>query len=892
LPTDFAGNTGTLAAALAAALAGRYRLERELGTGGMATVYLAEDVRHHRKVSLKVLRPELSAVIGPDRFLKEIELTASLQHPHILPLFDSGSAEGQLYHVMPYIQGETLRARLDRESQLPIPDAVRISTEIADALAYAHAHGVIHRDIKPENILLQNGHVLVADFGIALAVQQAGGERLTQTGLSLGTPRYMAPEQAMGERPVDQRADIYALGAVTYEMIAGEPPFTGPSAQAIVARIMTERPRPLGALRDTVPSHVEDAVHTALEKLPADRFASAADFAASLRAPAASESAATSAARTSRAARGAAAQRSDRRVARLPAVMLAAGMLAAGLVTGTFLSHPQAAAPESVRFSFEPDSGYLRRGAPAISPDGRTIVYAMEGADGARLYVRRVEELAAHPLPGTEGGEKPFFSPDGAWVAFHAEGMIKKTRLDGGAPTVVTTVPRGQFNAGWWGANDVILFSVWYYGDLYRVSASGGTTTRIFAGDTTVRIADARPLPGGRAALVTVTRDWNAARIGVLDLATSRLHLLGSGMGARYAAGQLIYVNAEGRLFRQPFDTHRLAPSGTAEEVADHIEVVDVVPSFDVSPTGALVYRYGDSESRKLSLVDRTGREQWVFEGRGIWAPRLSPNGRRVAYGAFAPGRDAPDAWIAEPAAGTTVRLTTDASDVNDPQWTPDGRSIVVSARRGDSRSEKDLFVQSLDGGPPHLLLRRPGSQWPSDVSRDGRALLFTDMTAAGEQSIWVQPMDGGAPRSYLTGAFRQAGARISPDGRWVSYTSDETGQSEVYVQSYPTPGRKTLVSVKGGVDGVWRADGRELYYWHGDELVAASLAAGRPGEPLAVRGRTSLFRAVYVQGPQPNYDVSADGTRFVLVMGTLAGRLVVGLHLIDAPSATAAGRH
>jgi len=232
------------------ALADRYAIERELGAGGMATVYLAEDVKHHRKVAIKVLHAELSAILGPERFLKEIELTANLQHPHILPLFDSGSADGQLYYVMPYVEGETLRRRLERERQLPVADAVRIASEVASALDYAHRRGVVHRDVKPENILLHDGAALVADFGIALAVQDAGGERITQTGLSLGTPQCMSPEQAMAERHIDARTDIYALGAVTYEMLAGEPPFTGPTAQAIVARVTTELPKSLPATRD------------------------------------------------------------------------------------------------------------------------------------------------------------------------------------------------------------------------------------------------------------------------------------------------------------------------------------------------------------------------------------------------------------------------------------------------------------------------------------------------------------------------------------------------------------------------------------------------------------------------------------------------------------------
>ena len=266
---------------LAAALSDRYRIERELGAGGMATVYLAEDLKHKRKVAIKVLRAELAAVIGAERFVTEITTTANLQHPHILALHDSGAADGFLYYVMPYVEGESLRDRLSREKQLPIADAVRIAGEVASALDYAHRQGVIHRDIKPENILLHDGRALVADFGIALAATSAGS-RMTETGMSLGTPHYMSPEQAMGERQLDARTDVYALGCVLYEMLAGDPPFTGSTAQAIVAKVMTERPTALSTVRDTVPEEVEDAVLTALAKLPADRFATAAEFAAAL----------------------------------------------------------------------------------------------------------------------------------------------------------------------------------------------------------------------------------------------------------------------------------------------------------------------------------------------------------------------------------------------------------------------------------------------------------------------------------------------------------------------------------------------------------------------------------------------------------------------------------
>jgi eukaryotic-like serine/threonine-protein kinase len=265
-----------------AALSDRYAIERELGAGGMATVYLARDLKHHRRVAIKVLAPELGAALGPERFLSEIRIAANLQHPHLLPLFDSGEANGRLYYVMPYVAGESLRQRLEREQQLPIDETVRIATALSSAIDYAHKQGVVHRDIKPENILLQAGEPLLADFGIALAVSAAGGERMTGTGLSLGTPQYMSPEQATGDRPIDARSDVYSLAAVTYEMLTGEPPHGGRTAQAVVAKVLTESPRSARALRETVPAQLDRAVLRGLAKLPADRFATAGEFARAL----------------------------------------------------------------------------------------------------------------------------------------------------------------------------------------------------------------------------------------------------------------------------------------------------------------------------------------------------------------------------------------------------------------------------------------------------------------------------------------------------------------------------------------------------------------------------------------------------------------------------------
>ena len=879
-----AGDTDA-AGRLTAALAGRYAVERELGRGGMATVYLARDLRHRRPVAIKVLHPELSAALGPERFRREIETTAGLQHAHILPLFDSGEACGRLYYVMPYVAGDTLRARLAREGPLPVGDAVRLAIEVADALQHAHQRGVVHRDVKPENILLQGGrdggHAVVADFGIALAVQEAGGTRMTRTGLSVGTPQYMPPEQAMGDRAVDARADVYALGAVLYEMLAGEPPFAGPSARAVLAKVITEEPKSLAAVRRHVPAHVDAAVLTALAKLPADRFPSAAAFAAALADPAGARGGATAGSLT--AARAAPRRPAPRwRSAFLAAglVASAAGAWALGRASGRGAASAAGSASERgpVRFVIQLDSVTLTSSPPAISPDGRVVVYAADGPDGLRLYTRRLGDLTVQPIAGTEGGDWPFFSPDGAWIAFSSNGAIRKVRLSGGTSTLVTDIRAAvHFGGGWWGENDIMYFAVVPSGALYRVPAGGGIPARVPVADTTGRMLYPQLLPGGRALLVTTLgKDFSTARVGALDLTSGGFREFAPGTAARYAAGHVVYAGTAGQLYRQPFDVDRLAPRGAAEEISSGAEVVErTEASFATSPGGVLVYRA--SRGRwALAVTDRGGRALHVVRARKPWSPRFAPDGGRVAYGAYAPGRDSTDIWITDPASGATQRLTADANDNNDPQWSRDATRLVYEA---NAPGGMDLLVQPLDGGPAQPVLRRPGTQWVSDWVPDGSALLFTDVTWAGDMAIWVRPMDGGPPRPYVDTPARESGARASPDGRWVAYTSDETGRNEVYVQSYPVPGRKTLVSAGGGTSPAWRGDGRELYYWRAGQLVAADVAAGRAGAPLVVRGRTPLFRAPYVENVHANYDVSADGKRFVLVTRDApANRLVVAL--------------
>jgi serine/threonine-protein kinase len=541
-----------------------------------------------------------------------------------------------------------------------------------------------------------------------------------------------------------------------------------------------------------------------------------------------------------------------------------------------------------VRFTVDLDSLALTS-ALAISPDGRTVVFSAEGPDGVRLYARRVDDLEARPIAGTDGAEQAFFSPDGEWLAFYARGAIRKAPLDGGAPVVVAELPSlREFAGGAWGDDDRIIYADYWNRTLHTVPARGGVPSRVAVLDTTLQLTDPYLLPAARAALVTVLRRGatSGSRVGILDLASGRVRQFAPGLVPYFAAGYVVYMTPTGDLYRQRFDVARLEPTGPAEPIAGGLTRTMNGPAFAASSSGALVYRGGDprggAENLRLTVTDRAGRELQVIPARVPWTPRFSPDGRRIAYGANAAGHDSSDLWITDASSRATQRLTLDANDSNDPQWSADGRTIVYSA---NAAAAKDLFVLTLDGTPARLLARRPGYQFPSDRLRDG-AVLFTDVqldgARAGNQDLWMQPADGGPARPYVATPANEIAPRASPDGRWVAYTSDETGRQEVYVQSYPTPGQKTLVSTQGGLHPVWRGDGAELYYWQGDQLVAVTLAAG--GGPLTVRERTPLFRAPYPGGVTPMYDVSPDGSRFVLVVGhRRANRLVVALDALGA---------
>ncbi|MBA3659293.1 MAG: serine/threonine protein kinase, partial [Gemmatimonadales bacterium] len=510
---------------LAAALSDRYRIERELGQGGMATVYLAYDLRHERKVAIKVLKPELSAVIGAERFLREIKTIATLQHPHILGLIDSGEVNGTAYYVMPFVEGESLRDRLNREKQLSIADAVRLAAEVAAALGYAHRHGVIHRDIKPENVLLHDGSALVADFGIALAVSSAGGSaRMTETGMSLGTPHYMSPEQAMGEREITARSDIYALGCVLYEMLTAEPPFEGATAQAIVARVLTESPRSLRLQRKSVPPNVEAAVLTALEKLPADRFESAKAFAEALGDPAYAGSSGSATRLLSSVGPAGVPARSRRWPLVAAALAVASGIV--GLAVGWMVWRPRAPEfpPTVLRYTVVlPDTLALTDalGTPmAYARDGSAFAYSSR----AGLMLRYADRLEVVPAPGGRRGVGPFFSPDGRWLGFQVGARLIKVPLAGGAPvTLCDSCPGFGFT---WGSDDTLRYHTAPPDNgsarvLMAVSAQGGRPREFARPDSASGEAFRTPilLPGRRTILFSIYKGA-ASTLGAMDLGT------------------------------------------------------------------------------------------------------------------------------------------------------------------------------------------------------------------------------------------------------------------------------------------------------------------------------------------------------------------------------------
>ena len=853
---------------LSASLGDRYRVERELGAGGMATVYLAHDLKHDRDVAIKVLHPDLGAALGGERFLAEIKTTAKLQHPHILPLLDSGSADGLLYYVMPVVTGETLRARLERERQLPIPESVRIAREVASALDYAHRQGVIHRDIKPENILLHDGSALVADFGIALAVQTAGGQRMTQTGLSLGTPQYMSPEQAMGERAIDARSDIYALGAVTYEMLTGEPPFTGASVQAIIAKVMAERPTPLHLVRDTVPAPVEQAVLTALAKLPADRFATAAEFAAALVAPAVASDGGIARPRGAHVARRRARDR----------VVLGLGALVVVLVAAVaFVARKASSAADPFPLQLEMVTVESRSGgSAALSPDGHSLVYLgpSPSGQGPMLYLRRLDQLVSRPIPGTENAATPAFSPDGKWIAFIANRRkLVKAPLDGGGAVTLADV---DDNGGldWSAGNDLVVGPGVMEGlhGLLHMPAAGGPLvplTRIDTARHELSHQWPRALADGETVLFTI---WHGtvddAELGATSLGNGKVTLLGvhATQVLGVVDGQLVYSQADGRAMAVPFDARRLRTSGVAVPVLDSLRMLSAASRtgtlyVSLTNAGGLVYGRGSAQ-RQLVWVDRSGAVTPALkERREFQSVRLSPDGRRAALGIITGTRS--DLWVLDLASGTLTPVT-GSGRVRNPVWSSDGRRLLFSSTQSGRAA---LWWQPADGSGPAVKAGDPiHNQWNIDLAPDGRTVVLNALYD-GSFNLESFSLDSTHTRRELAASptATETAGRFSPDGRSLAYQSDESGRFEIYIRSFPEDGDRLLVSAAGGRKPVWAPDGKRIYFWEGTRMMAATLAH----DPvLRVVSREVLFDGRY----EPDFDVSRDGMRFLMIQSEAGG--------------------
>ncbi len=867
---------------LKASLADHYAIEREIGAGGMATVYLARDLRHDRNVALKVLKPDLGAVLGVERFLSEIKVTANLQHPNLLPLFDSGEAQGLLYYVMPYVEGESLRARLDREKQLPLDEAIRISVGIANALEYAHAHGVIHRDLKPENILMQSGQPVIADFGIALAVSNAGGSRITQTGLSLGTPAYMSPEQATGDRVIDARSDIYSLAAMTYEMLTGEPPHTGNTSQAVIARMLTEKPRPIRTTRSAVPEYVEATVQRALEKLPADRFTGVREYADGLQGRGDfTASAGFSAARLGsvRKRRAWVERFKDPLVvslAVLSLVLLGVAAMRGGNIESTAVPVRYVlSAPDSAR----PDAGSPWPGA--ISTDGRSLVYSGRSPDGVGLYVQNTNQLDARFIPGSVGASQPIFSPDGQWIAFELTGKLKKVRLDGGAP--INVADAGSVNGADWTTRNEILFGAELnYHGLSKVSASGGALQEFAQPDSTKGETDFLwPIgfPDGKTAVFTIWRG-SLASATLATASVSKGDVIPLNLpGVRPLAviGRiLVYVQSDGAVMGVMLDKSGRHTSGAPTPVLDPVDVLQGLngnSEIFVSKGGALLTSRGGTKTR-LAWISKSGEVSPLSsETRQFGDPQLSPDGSRIAVSIQDVDKSA--IWIYEVSTGTFSRLSS-ADAATSPSWTPDGNSVVYTALSSEKRYA--IWRQNADGGSPaEKLFDALAFTAASTVAPDGRSVLYVGYASNWWRLFRVALDSPALATRFVDHQVSTNPPTFSPDGKWVMVTSvEESGLREVYVRSYPNPSARVQVSAGGGTGSFWSNDGTRVYYTNGNSLLSATLATA---PRLRVVSRDTVFRAAPVligSGPTEIGGFARDGRYFGRVINKNDYQLVV----------------
>jgi eukaryotic-like serine/threonine-protein kinase len=855
---------------------GNYELLSLLGAGGMGQVYRARDVRLSRSVAIKMLRGDAADIVElRERFEREARAVASLNHPHICTLYDIGCEDSVDYLVMELVEGETLGNLLEKGA-LSADQAVLYAIQIADALDQAHRRGVVHRDLKPGNIMVTKAGVKMLDFGLA-KLQPISTAELTGTDIStrflsregtvLGTPQYMSPEQLRG-RAADARTDIFALGVVLYEMIAGRRAFEGGCEADVAAAILSSQPPSLMSTQRGVPPPLDHVVKRCLAKDPDERWQTARDAMLELEwigeAPALPSGPAGAPSRW---------QRLGWPMAALLAVMLA-------FLAILYLRRPAPPWLREGRFAVSvPVGASLEDSAPVLSPDGSQLAFIATQDGQRRLWIRRLDSLAVQALPGTEGASGPFWSPQGNAIGFFSGGKLKEINVSGGGPQVLCDAMAGR--GGTWNREGVIVFASSVSDGLYRISAAGGEPVPV----TTLNPARLENshrwpkfLPDGRHFLYYI-RSGKAETQGIFlgtlnaqSTSADRRPLLNVDSNAEYVpmrnpGGLLLFVRERG-LIAQPFDADRLRTTGEPFLIVENVSGLknDAAACFSASENGVLAFGDFPSPQSKLIRFDRLGRRLTeMLEPGPYMRVRLSPNEKQAAVYTMNPLKGAAEIWLVELSHGLQTRFTTGRTGEMYPVWSPDGRRIAFSSLRD---GVYNLYQKASAGtGVEELLVKSNVSKWPVDWSRDGRFILYQVDDPKTHTDIWVLALTGERRPFQLLGTeFVERNARFSPEGRWVAYASNETGQFEIYVLSFPDSSVKRRISINGGDRPVWRGDGMELFYvMPGGELMAAPMKAN-PG--LEVGAAKRILGAVSLEPSSvvtwTNYDVAAEGQQFL----------------------------
>ncbi len=858
---------------------GPYEILSAIGAGGMGEVYRARDTRLDRIVAIKVLPTHLADRSElRERFDREAKTVASLNHPHICTLHDIGHQDGIDYLVMEYVEGETLAQRLQKGA-LPLEQFLQYAIEISDALDKAHRKGVTHRDLKPGNIMLTKTGTKLLDFGLAKLRQEVAPanvslsdlptakDPLTAQGSIVGTLQYMAPEQLEGEE-VDARTDIFAFGAVVYEMATGQRAFEGKTQASVIGAILRDDPPPISSLQPMTPPALDRVVKRCLAKEPDERCQSAKDLTDELKWIVEGGSQVTLASSV--------APKSARTIGRRGLILAATASLLAAVIAslGTWNLKPAPVQPVS-RLTITLPPGQQLAGlesglALALSPDGTHLAYVARQGGVQQIYLRAMDSLAAMPLPGTEGGTTPFFSPDSQWVGFFAGGRLKKVSVNGGATLDLGMVGATTGAGASWGSQGIIAIAPGAASALLQVPDGGGAVqslTHVEKSDITHRWPEF--LPGGRAVLFTAGRSgitFSNAQIAAQSVgAGERRDLVQGASNPRYAlSGHLVYAQG-GNLVAVPFDYQRLAITGAAAPVVEDVlqSPTTGAAQYSFSATGSLVYVPGGIQGTQSRLVwvSRIGTEQVLAAPPHSYRfPHLSPDGRRVAVSII---EQESQTWLYDLSRETLSRFTFEGSQNYNPVWTPDGKRVAFESNISGT---PNIFWQLADGSGG--LERLTTSQYinaPVSWSPDGQLLAFGEINTTSGQNIWILRMNDRKALPFHRTGSNENEPRFSPDGRWLAYISDESGRVEVYVQPYPGPGGKWQISTEGGTEPVWNPNGRELFYRNGDKMMTVDIST-QPG--FAASTSRMLFEGRYEQPPVPvhNFDVSPDGQRFLML--------------------------